>query len=497
MKLLKKMAARAVLLWPLACGAPASGGGAAVEPIVDAAVDGLVDVAATDQPDTGVQIDVVVGDAAADATKPSGTRPNFVIFVGEAIGWTGTSVQLDPNVPSINNTEFQTPNLDEMAQNGARFSHFYAASPRCMPTRAALFSGQSPARLHMTFIPADASGAAGNGTVTPPTTVTDLPSTTPTIASYLKGGGYATAHYGKWHAGNTAPEKYGYDVSDGPTSNTGPGKVKTPNPVEVYGMTDRALAFIEQAVKDGKPFYVHISNYNARDTTEVTADSLAKVQALNPGITDPKQIGLIAGGLDFDINIGRIRAKLKELGVADNTYTLYTSDHGGQDNWSNAPLAENKGTVWEGGIRVPLVWSGPSIPAGMETAKRATTVDIFRTIATLAGLNVPLPDTLEGGDLTQLLQGDGNALIQRPYEPLVIHFPHYDHDPLGPASAILLGDFKFVRFYQGNLLKLFDLSKDLSEKNDLSTQMPDKVAALDAAMQAYLQAVGAQMPVVK
>ncbi len=476
-----------------ACSDSSAGGAAPVTDPSDVAADSAV----TDQVDTGPAIDVVVGDAAADTTIPSGKHPNFVIFVGEAIGWTGTSVQLDPGVPSVNNTEFQTPNLDEMAQNGARFSHFYAASPRCMPTRAALFSGQSPARLHMTFIPADASGAAGNGTVTPPTTVTDLPTSTPTIASYLKTGGYATAHYGKWHAGNTPPEQYGYDVSDGPTSNTGPGKVKTPNPVEVYGMTDRAIAFIEQAVKDGKPFYVHISNYNARDTTEVTADSLAKVQQLNPTITDAKQIGLIAGGLDFDINIGRIRAKLKELGVDGNTYTVYTSDHGGQDNWSNAPLAENKGTVWEGGIRVPLIWDGPTIPAGMETAKRATTVDIFRTFATLSGLTTPLPDALEGGDLTQLLEGDGNALIQRPYEPLVIHFPHYDHDPLGPASAILLGDYKFVRFYQGNLLKLFDLSKDMSEKNDLSTTMPDKMAALDAAMQAYLLAVNAQMPTVK
>lgn len=441
--------------------------------------------------DPGATADV----AKADTPKLPPKKRNFLVFVGEAIGWTGTSVQLDPDVPSPNAAAFLTPNLDQLAKGGARFSHFYAASPRCMPTRAALFAGQSPAQLHMTFIPGDGN-ATSSSKVIPPNTVTDLPTATPTVASYLKAGGYATAHFGKWHAGNTPPEQYGFDASDGPTSNGGPEKVKYANPKEVFGMTDRALAFIDTAVKGGKPFYVQVSNYNSREQAESLPESWAKAQAANPGMTNVKHIGLIAGGIDFDTNMGKLLTKLHDLGVDQDTYVIYTSDHGGQDPWSNAPLAESKGTVWEGGIRVPLLVAGPGIPGGIQSAVKATTVDLFPTIAALSGVGLPLPAKLEGGDLSGVLLGDGAGEVKRPYLPLVQHFPHYDFDPLGPASAIILGDFKLIRFYESGTRKLFDLKHDIGETQDLSVALAQTADQLDAALTEYLKAVGAQMPTV-
>lgn len=470
-----------------ACSAKTSTPAAAVsQPVVDVAA------AVEDVPSA---VDVApLADVPADIPKPPVKKPNFVMFLGEAIGWTGTQVQFDPAVPSPNKDAFKTPNLDTLAQSGARFSHFYAASPRCMPTRAALFAGRSPAQLHMTFIPADGDGA-GTGTVVPPATVTTLPTSTPTIASWLKAGGYATAHYGKWHAGNTPPEQYGFDASDGATSNTGPGKVKVPNPKEIYDMTTRALTFMEESVKAGKPFYIQISNYNARAQAECTPENYAAALAAHPGQTE-KVVGLIAGGMDFDVNIGRVLAKMKELGIEGSTYTMYSADHGGQDNWSNAPLALNKGTVWEGGIRVPMVWHGPGIAAGVVSPVQSSTVDIFPTVAALSGIAAPLPEGLEGGDISPLLLGNGQGDVQRSFPYFTIHFPHYDHDPLGPASTIIIGNYKFIRFYDGGLRKLFDLSKDIGEKQDLAASMPEKVLTMEASLDAYLQAIGAQMPTV-
>ncbi len=430
-------------------------------------------------------------DAAPADARPGGAHPNFIVILSEASGWTSTSVLEDNAIPASRSGTIQTPSLDRLAGGGMRFSDFYAPSPRCMPTRAALFSGVSPAALHMTFVPETHTDGSAAGTVIAPTPITTLPPSTPTVASILRGVGYATAHFGKWHAGNVDPMMYGFDLSDGPTSNRGPDNVDHPNPTQAYALTDRALAFMGTQAAAGRPFYLQVSTYGGKDQVDSRPETYAAVAARLPG-RSAIDIATAAVQADMDANIGRILARVDELGLAGTTYIVFTSDHGAQGTNANLPLAEGKGTVWEGGIRVPLFVRGPGIAAGVATRVRATGVDLLPTLASLAGAS-SLPSNLEGGSLVQLLTG-ASMVVARPREEFVVHFPHYDHDPLGPASSILFGDYKLTRFYETGALHLFNVATDFAEATDLASSDPARVMDLDRRLTEYLTAVNAQMP---
>ncbi len=434
--------------------------------------------------------DVASPDVAA-LPDASGRRPNVIVFLAEANGWTSTSVLQDEAVPASRSGTIQTPSLDRLAAQGMRFSNFYAPSPRCMPTRASLLSGRSPAALHMTFIPEARNDGASTGMVVPPETITTLPTSTPTIASLLRGVGYGTAHFGKWHAGNLNPTMYGFDVSDGATSNRGPDNVDHPNPVQAWRIADRAIEFMNAQAAARRPFFLQVSSYGGKDEIDVRPESYAMAAARLPG-ANVRDIALAAVQMEWDLNVGRVLTRLDELGLTADTYVFFTSDHGAQGPNSNPPLAAGKGTVWEGGIRVPLFVRGPGVRMGVSSRVRTTGVDLLPTIARVAGVTA-LPSGLEGGDLGPLLAGTG-AEVRRPREELVVHFPHYDMDPLGPASCILLGNYKLTRFWETGSQRLFDLSADLREANDLAAREPARVAELAARLDAYLRAVNAQIP---
>src|SRR5947209_5104468 len=160
------------------------------------------------------------GSFAADAAL----RPNFVVIMGEAQGWASSSVQMDDAIPASKSTLAHTPNLEKLAAGGMRFANFYAASPRCTPTRAALFTGKSPAALHMTFVGEGRGGKessfseTGSKLIPAPATM-EMPEGEPTIAEALKREGYATAHYGKWHVGRVSPSRHGFEENAGPSNN--------------------------------------------------------------------------------------------------------------------------------------------------------------------------------------------------------------------------------------------------------------------------------------
>ncbi|MCB1245572.1 MAG: sulfatase-like hydrolase/transferase, partial [Verrucomicrobiae bacterium] len=180
---------------------------------------------------------------------------------------------------------------------------------------------------------------------------------------------------------------------------------------------------------------------------------------------DVNRIGTAAGNEEIDKTIGLVLAKLDELGLTENTYVLYTADHGAQGRNANGALTNGKGTVWEGGLRVPLVVAGPGIPAGVFSHVRASTVDILPTILELASApSATVPRGVEGISLAGVLKNDPDKAPKRQREELVIHFPHYDKDEAGPASAIYLGNHKLIRFYETEQRQLFDLSTDLAEQ---------------------------------
>lgn len=439
---------------------------------------------------------VVVGLVHLGAAAPA-TRPNFLFIFGEGQGWTSTSIQMDDTVAASKGEIVRTPNLERIAAQGMRFASAYAPSPRCSPSRASVFTGKSPAQLHMTFVNEGGgdSGSSAGARVNTPRPVMETPANEVMIGGLLKRAGYATAHFGKWHVGRVSPKAHGYDETDGANNNGGPEEVETPNPKQAFVITRLGMDFMARQVKAGKPFYLQVCHYAGRGPEGALKETLASVtqRAASQSGRQGRERDLadVAVMEDMDTTVGLLLAKLKELGIAENTYVIYMPDHGTQGR--NAPLTGGKGGVWDGGIRVPLLIAGPGIAPGVCSHVRVTGTDLFPTIAELAGVR-ELPRGVEGGSLLPLLTGGGTGVVKRPREEFVVHFPHYDKDADGPASAILLGNYKLMRVYETGDRRLFDLSKDIAERSDLAKQLPDKVADLDRRLTEYLIAVGAQMP---
>ena len=474
---------------------------------------------------------IAIADAEETATnagknRSPTTKPNFVFILGEGHGWSSTSVDMDGKYPPSDRVGL-TPNLEQLANDGMRFSDFYATCPRCTPSRASFLTGISPAKLHMTYVneggvgKREQDGGKGVGEknagtdaeaqkyplmkLIAPTPDMELPDGVKTTGDVMRAAGYATAHFGKWHAGRVDPMKHGFDISDGANTNQGPDRGEAPNPKQSSMITDRGIAFMREQVKAGKPFFLQMSHYGCGSEAEATPESFAETAQLLPKLTG-KSLASAAGVRDMDKAVGRVRAALKELGISDNTYIYFSTDHGtpgggtGRGVGANAPLTGSKGSVSEGGIRVPFIISGPGIQAGAISSVRASGMDVLPTMIDLAGSPLAksfTPDAklvVEGGSLKPVLKNSGAGNVSRPNDAIVIHFPHYDLNNGGPASAIFDGDLKLIRHYDTGKVTLFDIVKDPSESKDLSAEMPEKVNSLQARLDAYLKAVDAQMP---
>ena len=408
--------------------------------------------------------------------------PNFVVIMAEAQGWPNTSVMMDDRLSASKSAVFKTPAVERLAREGMRFAYGYALSPRCTPSRAALLTGIGPAALHMTYVGVGRETGPVRTALIPPEPILEMPTAVTTVAEMLKGVGYTTAHFGKWHVGRTDPGKHGFDESDGATNNGGPDGVANPNPKQSFGMTERGIAFMRRAQLAGKPFYLQLSHYpnqerkegvggNGRDRDTVRADSD-----------------------EIDKTVMQLLTALDTLGLPGRTYVIYTADHGGQGRNGNAPLSGGKGAVTEGGLRVPFLIRGPGIAGNVCSRVPVTACDVLPTIAELAGVRAALPAAVEGGSLAAVLRDQaGRGNVQRSREELVFHFPHYDMGNGGPATAILLGGYKLVRNYEKKTQRLFDLENDPGEERDLAAKLPEKAAELDARLTRYLNAVAAQL----
>lgn len=414
-----------------------------------------------------------------ESTFAVNQQPNFIVIYGEGSGWASTSVQMDDRNSASKSSTVNTPNIERLAASGMRFSNGYAPSPRCTPSRAALLTGKSPAQLHMTFVNEGKrdSGSEVNGRVITPNALTELPAGETTIAEFLKRAGYATAHFGKWHLGRVSPTQHGFDESDGATGNGGPDNVAAPNPKQALAMTAKGIDFMERQVKADKPFYLQVSHY---------PNQPEKGGGQRPPKTSDDETAIV------DQTLGQLLDAVERLRLNSNTYIIYTTDHGTPGK--NFPLTGGKGTVWEGGLRVPFIVAGPGVKAGACSHVRVTQTDLFPTFVELAGAKEAWPRGIEGGSFANVLEGGGTGNVKRPREEFVVHFPHYDKDAQGPASAIYIGDLKLIHAYETGTLKLFDVANDPGERRDLALQMSDKTKELDARLAAYLKETGAQLP---
>lgn len=443
-------------------------------------------------------------------TTTTVTHPNFVVLFleGTGSGFPSTSVAMDDTLPDAKAFAAATPTLAKFAADGMRFAQFYVSAPRCTPSRASLLTGMSAAKLGMTYVNeggTERRGGEGGGKrnggaaddaatvhkLIPPTCRTELPAEVTTIAELLHDAGYATAHFGKWHVGRERPSAHGFDVDDGANTNRGPGRSEKPNPDQGIAITDAGIAFAKAQLAAKKPFYVQISHYGGGSEDEARAETRQALAAELRGMRG-KTAWQAAILRDIDDQFARVLAALDEMKVADSTYVVVVFDHGASGRNANAPLSGGKGSVLEGGIRVPFVVRGPGIARGVCCRVRASTADVLPTIAELAGVK-SWPNDVEGGSLAAVLRGSGKGTVARPRDDLVVHFPHYDLGS-GPASAIFLGDFKLVRRYEDGARLLFDVSKDPGERNDLAAAQPARVAEMEKRLDAYLKAIHAALP---
>ena len=426
----------------------------------------------------------------------SAERPNIVFMLSDDQAWNGLSVAMHPDLEWSRSSMVETPHLERLAAQGMRFSAAYAPASVCSPTRISLQTGKSPAALHWT----KAAGPESGHRMIEPRNIKQIASSEVTIAELLREAGYATAHYGKWHINGGGPATNGYDEGDGDIGNEYAHEYGDPNPADIFGMANRAVAFMEKNHQAKKSFFVQMSWHALHAPQNAMKETLAKYAARLNGSVDEKRVGSAAIAENLDTGVGVVLDAIERLGLQDNTYVIYMSDNGaggggggGQGGGrGRAGLAGGKGGVWEGGIRCPFIIRGPGIPANSWCHTRIVGYDLYPTFCEWAGVPAAkLPRDLEGGSIVNLLD-DGNGTVQRQREEMVFHFPHYQGGD-GPHSALFLGNLKLMKFYEDGRLALFDLDADISERNDLSRQMPEKVKELDGLLVTYLAEVDSQM----
>ena len=432
---------------------------------------------------------------APTSANPS-DKPNIVFIYADDMGWTGTSVEMIPGDAGTRSDYYQTPNLEKLAAMGMRFSAAYAPSAFCTPSRAAVLTGKTPAELHITS-PGSGLGSDSDR-LKPPTQLRRFPESETSIAEALDPVGYTSAYFGKWHLGRGNPGQHGFQVHDGSTSNDTPANEPPSNPKDIFGLNERAMAFMEKQVQAGRPFYAQLFHYAVHAPNATRPESRNKFRENSPG--ERHRNAPFAGMTwDLDRSIGTLMEKIEELGIVDRTYIVFMSDNGAPSGrrsgeLNNAPLNKGKSTVYEGGIRVPLIIAGPGIPADSHSSEPVTGCDLFPTFCQWAG--VEISHEIDGTSLASLLSGKRHSL-DRQVSSLLFHYPHYGVGPdAKPASAIISGSHKLIKDWESNSYELFNLAEDLGEQNDLADSHPGKLRELTALMEERLRSANAQVPTI-
>ena len=481
------------------------------------------------------------------AATHAADQPNIIVYMVDDLGWNHISAsQVTMDTHSSN---YRTPNLDKLANEGLSFTHAYA-QPNCAPTRAAMLSGQYPARIHndvyvvgsLSRFNKNADKGFTNKTASfiPQKQSEDVAPEAVTIAEALKENGYATAHIGKYHVGGhegeaTMPEKVGFDINIGgfsqghqPTcfSSKKNGKwifakvglghfdpwaspydetyVKEHKlPAELLGSPKHISDAVGDALEDtlakltagDQPFYLQFHTYAVHGPVKARPDLLAAAKKY--ASEKAEYSGFIAS---VDENLRRMREALEdpngdgdtEDSIADNTLILFTSDNGGT-HATNAPLKGVKGMLTEGGIRVPLIayWPGV-IPAGTVTDHKTHCIDFYPTCLELAGGKwKPDPEQhpLDGESFASLLRNPG-AKRQDAREPIFYFFPGY-MDTRAQPSAAVIDDIEGKRYklyyaYEADAWELYCLTDDQPEANNLVKAEPEIAATLSRKIRDWL-----------
>jgi arylsulfatase A-like enzyme len=423
--------------------------------------------------------------APAAGQSAQSARPNVVLIITDDVGY--------GDIGSYGAPDIKTPSIDSLAKTGTRLTDFYAA-PNCSPTRAALISGRYQQRSRIESPLGAARVAADQG----------LRATGRTLPQLLKNNGYRTGLVGKWHLGykpEFSPIAHGFDYFFGfksglidyyqHTDQSGEHDLfENDAPTHVNGystdlFTERSVQFIEQSA--GRPFFLEVS-YNAAhwpfqvpDRPSVAPGNGRFVQPQEEPTSTRQDYAAILERADR--GVGQILAALERRGLTQNTLVIYTQDNGGEWLSRNAPLFHRKSTLWEGGIRVPAIFSWPGrIPAGGTSAQVGIVMDLTATILAVTNSPVPPEARLEGINLLPLLQQGA----QRAERTLFFRIT-------GPARrqrAVRQGDWKLL--LDGGVPLLYNLTGDVGERNDLASQRTDIVRRLFPLITQWEQDVDAE-----
>lgn len=430
-----------------------------------------------------------LGSALHAADRPL----NFIVMLVDDMGAT--------DLGCTGSTFYKTPHIDQLAREGMSFSRAFSACTVCSPTRAALLTGKSPARLHIT------DWIAGHDRpkarlLPPPDWCKELPAAEITLPEMLKPKGYATGTFGKWHLGDQSPTAHGFDVNFGGYNRGQPSVWFSPykNPALTDGppgefLTERLTAEVESfmTAKKDQPFLVYFPQYAVHTPLGGKKEVIDKYKAA-ASPDNPHRNPVYASMVEsVDDSVGRLRAKLRELKLEDNTVFIFTSDNGGllgggkQTITNNPGLRAGKGSAYEGGVRVPLIiqWPGLTKP-GSRSDTPVITMDLCATLAAACGLT----HHADGADLRPLLSG--GTMADR---PLFWHYPHYHPGGATPYSAILHDGWRLIRFYGNDRTELYHIANDPLESTDLSATEPAVKEKLITRLDAWLKESGAQMPV--
>ena len=443
-------------------------------------------------------------------------RPNIVFIMADDLGWS--------DLGCYGSDLHETPNLDRLAQESVVFSDAYAASPVCSPTRASIMAGKHPARLRMT-IWRESATRRGSRKLLQPVALDALPLEHDSLAEILRDAGYYTAHIGKWHLGDAEayPQAHGFDINIGGTLWGAPEAFFYPYNTEdrdyfngwryvpdlepgkegdylTDRLTDRAIDIVEE--RQNEPFFLNLWYHTVHTPIEGKPEVVEKYQhkiaSESPGNhVNPHMAAMVES---MDENVGRVLARIEDLGLRDRTIVVFTSDNGGfigrcklnpdLQVTSNAPLRSGKGSCYEGGIRVPMMIRGPNTMANYECSEMVYTCDLYPTLLALAGVSDRIEQRLDGIDLSLLLT-NRNASLER--DTLYFHYPHY-YSTTTPVSAIREGDWKLLEYFEDGRLELYNLGNDLGETEDLSLSRQRLANRLREKLDGWRKIVDAQLP---
>ncbi len=459
-------------------------------------------------------------------------KPNILFILLDDYGWTDTGC--------YGSSFYETPRIDALALEGARFTDAYASCPVCSPTRASILTGKYPARLGLT----QWIGGHSEGKLADVPYIDHLSTDEISLAKALKKGGYATWHVGKWHLSKhneerfaTYPDKHGFDVNIGgchfghpfngyfspygiETLEDGPeGEYLTDR------LTDEAIKLIKGHKGSDQPWFMYLSHYAVHTPIECHEELVEKyrkkarmlgLDKINPFVegdyfpcehkkderilrrtiqSNPIYAAMVE---NLDTNIGRVLDCLKAEGLENDTIVIFYSDNGGLATaegspTTNKPLCEGKGWMYEGGTREPLIirWPGHIAPNTMiETP--VTSTDFYPTLLEAAGLPLMPEQHMDGVSILPLLEQQNQPDLEE--RPIFWHYPHYSNQGCTPGCSVRQGHWKLLEFFEDGKLELYDIYNDVGETKDVSAEHPDIVAKLKALLDAWKLDVKARIP---